>query len=88
MAQTPGGRPDDQLNKFKDKAADQLSSATARAEDMANRAMERGRDASEGAQEVASNLKGAIDKSLSQQPMATLGVVAMVGFVFGALWKS
>ena len=88
MAQTPTGRTDDQLNKLKDKAADQLSSATARAEDMANRAMERGREASEGVQEVATNLKGAIDQSLSKQPMATLGVAAMVGFVLGALWKS
>ena len=88
MAQTPGSRTDDQLNKFKDKAADQLSSAAARAEDVANRALERGREATEGVQEVAGNLKGAIDKSLSKQPMATLGVAAMVGFVLGALWKS
>jgi ElaB/YqjD/DUF883 family membrane-anchored ribosome-binding protein len=37
---------------------------------------------------VASNLKGAIDKSVSDQPMATLAVAAMVGFVLGAIWKS
>ena len=39
-------------------------------------------------QEVAGNIKGAVDKSVKDQPMATLAVVAAVGFVLGALWKS
>ena len=41
-----------------------------------------------GASEVAGNLKGAVDKSVKDQPMATLAVAAALGFVLGALWKS
>ena len=41
----------------------------------------------EGVQEVAGNMKSALDKSISDQPMATLAVVAGVGFVLGVLWK-
>jgi ElaB/YqjD/DUF883 family membrane-anchored ribosome-binding protein len=39
-------------------------------------------------QEVAGNVKGAIDKSIKDQPMATLAVSAVLGFVLGALCKS
>jgi ElaB/YqjD/DUF883 family membrane-anchored ribosome-binding protein len=39
-------------------------------------------------QEVAGNLKGAVDRSVKDQPMATLAMAAVVGFVLGALWKS
>lgn len=47
-----------------------------------------GRDAGERVQEVAGNVRGAIDKSLDQQPMTTLAVAAGVGFLLGALWRS
>jgi ElaB/YqjD/DUF883 family membrane-anchored ribosome-binding protein len=33
-------------------------------------------------------VKGAVDKSIKDQPMATLAAAAAVGFVLGALWKS
>ena len=49
---------------------------------------EQGREAGQQVQEVAGNIKGAVDKSVKDQPMATLAVAAMVGFVLGALWKS
>jgi hypothetical protein len=39
-------------------------------------------------QEVAGNFKGALDKSIKDQPMATLAGVAIVGFILGAIWKS
>ena len=39
-------------------------------------------------QKVAGNFKSAVDKSVKDQPMATLAVAAAVGFVVGALWKS
>jgi len=39
-------------------------------------------------QEVAGNFKGALDKSVSEQPMATLAMAAVLGFILGALWKS
>ena len=47
-----------------------------------------GRDATDRVQEVAGNVKSAVDKSLRDQPMATLAVAAGLGFVIGALWKS
>ena len=37
---------------------------------------------------VAGNVKGAVDKSIKDQPMATLAAAAAVGFMLGALWKS
>ena len=33
-------------------------------------------------------MRGAVDKSIKDQPIATLAVVAVAGFVLGALWKS
>ena len=71
-----------------DKATDQFKSAADQAENVANRVAEQGREAAERVQEVAGNLKGAVDRSVKDQPMATLAMVAVVGFVLGALWKS
>jgi len=66
---------------IKEKATDQF-------ERVADKATEHGREAGERVQEVAGNIKGAVDKSVKDQPMATLAMVAVVGFVLGALWKS
>lgn len=77
-----------QFERMADKATDQFKSAADQAEAMANRAIEQGREAGERFQEVAGNLKGAVDRSVKDQPMATLAVAALVGFVLGALWKS
>ena len=73
---------------LKDKAADQFSKAADQAEGVASRVAEQGREAGERMQEVAGNFKGALDKSIKDQPMATLAGAAIVGFVLGAIWKS
>jgi ElaB/YqjD/DUF883 family membrane-anchored ribosome-binding protein len=78
----------DQFERFADKATDQFKNVADQAENIANRAMEHGRDAQERVQEVAGNFKGAVDRSVKDQPMATLAMAAAVGFVLGALWKS
>jgi len=39
-------------------------------------------------QEVAENFTSAIQKSLKNQPMTTLGFAVVTGFVLGALWKA
>jgi ElaB/YqjD/DUF883 family membrane-anchored ribosome-binding protein len=78
----------DQFERMADKATDQFKSAADQAERIAGRVAEQGRDAGERVQEVAGNFKGAVDKSVKDQPMATLAVVAALGFVLGALWKS
>jgi ElaB/YqjD/DUF883 family membrane-anchored ribosome-binding protein len=88
MAQSTHGRATDKISNLKAKASDQFSKAAGQAENMANRVAEQGRDASERMQEVAGNFKGALDKSIKDQPMATLAGAAIVGFVLGAIWKS
>lgn len=88
MAQSSYGRQSDQFSNLKDKATDQFGRVADQAEGVANRVAEQGRHASEGMQEVASNMKGALDRSVENQPMATLAMVGIVGFVLGAIWKS
>jgi ElaB/YqjD/DUF883 family membrane-anchored ribosome-binding protein len=88
MAQsTYGGRPD-QMSDLKERATEQVGKAADRAERVANRVAGQGREAGERMQEVAGNFKGALDKSVRDQPMATIATAAIVGFVLGALWKS
>ena len=88
MAQSTYGRPSDQISELKEKATDQFGKVASQAEDAANRVADRGREAGERMHEVAGNFKSAVDKSVKDQPMATLAVAAAVGFVVGALWKS
>ena len=89
MAQSSSyGSASDKISDLKDKAADQFSKAADQAESMANRVADQGREAGERVQEVAGNLKGALDKSVKDQPMATLAGAVIVGFVLGAIWKS
>lgn len=88
MAEHPYGRETDQLSKIKDKATDQFNKVAGQAEDVANRVAEQGREAKERMQEVAGNFKGALDRSVKEQPMATLVFAGVVGFVLGALWRS
>jgi ElaB/YqjD/DUF883 family membrane-anchored ribosome-binding protein len=86
MTQTPraGSRPDDLI----DKGADQFKKVADRVEGLATGAAGQVREASDRTGEVAGNFKGALDKSVKDQPMATLAIAAAVGFVLGALWKS
>jgi ElaB/YqjD/DUF883 family membrane-anchored ribosome-binding protein len=76
------------MSDLQDKASEKLGKVADQAEGVANRVAEQGRQATERMQEVAGNFKGALDKSLTDQPMATLAGAAVVGFVLGALWKS
>jgi ElaB/YqjD/DUF883 family membrane-anchored ribosome-binding protein len=77
-----------QFEKMADKATDQFNDIADQAESVPNRVAEQGREVGERVQEVAGNFKGAVDKSVKHQPMATLAMVAVMGFVLGALWKS
>jgi ElaB/YqjD/DUF883 family membrane-anchored ribosome-binding protein len=72
---------------LKDKAIEKVTMGAEKAASHASPA-EQGREAGEPVQEVAGNVKGAVDKSLRDQPIATLAVAAAVGFILGALWKS
>jgi len=88
MAQSTYGRSSDQIADLAEKATDQLGKAAGQAERMAKRVVDQGREAGERIEEAADNLKGALHKSVKDQPLATLAAAAMVGFVLGALWKS
>lgn len=71
-----------------DRASDTVRSGMHSAEQTANRMMQQGREVGEGMQEVAGNFRMAVDKSVREQPMATLAMAAVVGFVLGAIWKT
>ena len=88
MAQSTYGSTSDPVSDLKDKATEQIRRAADQAQEAASRAADTGREATERVQEVAGNFKGALDKSLHDQPMATLATAALVGFVLGALWKT
>ncbi len=51
-------------------------------------ANERGKTAGRNVAEVGGNFKAALDKSLDEQPTATLIMAAAFGFLVGALWRS
>ncbi|SFV39013.1 DUF883 family protein [Hyphomicrobium facile] len=69
------------LDDIKGKAKETFNEASDRAQEIAGQARQQVSD-------VAGNVKGAIDKSVKDQPIATLAMAAAVGFVLGALWKS
>ena len=78
----------DKATDFAGKAGEQLDKAADTASSAFKSVSATGRDASERVGEVAGNVKSAIDKSVSEQPMTTLAVAAAVGFIIGAIWKS
>lgn len=78
----------DKANELAGKAGTQFEKALEGAEATVSSVAEQGRDAGQRVQEVAGNLKSAVDRSVTDQPMATLAVAAALGFVIGALWKS
>jgi ElaB/YqjD/DUF883 family membrane-anchored ribosome-binding protein len=84
------GRTDfsDKAADLKDKATDQIKKVADNIEGVATGAADQIREVGDRAGEVAGNIKGAVDKSVKDQPMATLAMAAAVGFVLGALWKS
>jgi ElaB/YqjD/DUF883 family membrane-anchored ribosome-binding protein len=73
---------------FKDLATDQLGKVAERVENAAHVAVEQAQEVGERVQAVTGQVKSAVEKSVKDQPMATLAMAAVVGFVLGALWKS
>jgi len=77
----------DRLREMADAASDKMKNVTQSAEEIAVKATAQAREYGEKAHEAVKNFKPYVDKSMKEQPMATLGVVAVIGFVLGALWK-
>lgn len=78
----------DTASDLASKASHQFDKVVDSAESTVRSVADQGREASERVGEVAGNFRGAVQKSVSDQPMATLFVAAAAGFVLGALWKS
>lgn len=78
----------DRAEDFQKKAADTAHNVANQVQDAANTVAQRSREAGENVSEVAHNFRSAFDKSLREQPIATLAMAAGVAFVLGALWKS
>ena len=76
-----------QFEQIADKATGQFKNVADQAEGVANRVLEQGQEAGERLQQMAGNFKGAVDRSVKDQPIATLAMAAMLGFVVGALWR-
>jgi ElaB/YqjD/DUF883 family membrane-anchored ribosome-binding protein len=74
----------DQFERMAESASEQLRTIADQTEQMATH----GRAVGQRMQQAAGNFKGAVDKSVKKQPMATLAMAAAVGFVLGALWRS
>lgn len=77
----------DRVQNAADAAADKAAELAANAQELATKAMEQAREYTDQAQEAVKNFKPFVEKSMKEQPMATLAVAAAVGLVLGALWK-
>ena len=85
---TPGDKPaGDRVQNAADAAADKAAEVAANAQELAGKVMEQAREYTDQAQEAVKNFKPFVEKSMKEQPMATLAVAAAVGLVLGALWK-
>jgi ElaB/YqjD/DUF883 family membrane-anchored ribosome-binding protein len=77
MATTSASQYGGTVEDLKSKARQGLEDAQDKAQELASQAGD-----------VAGTVKGAIDKSVKDQPVTTLLAAAAIGFVVGALWKS
>jgi ElaB/YqjD/DUF883 family membrane-anchored ribosome-binding protein len=81
-------KDEDAAEGLLERAAETVRSTTSQATDLADRALAQSREVGAMAQNAPVAVREALDTSLKQQPMATLALVAALGFVLGALWKS
>jgi ElaB/YqjD/DUF883 family membrane-anchored ribosome-binding protein len=70
------------------KAGEQFERVSHQVEGAAKAVAETGREMGDKVGVVAENLRGAVDKSVKEQPMTTLALAAVAGFVLGAVWKA
>ena len=77
----------DRLGEISDVATDKMKEVTQSAEQIAGKVAEQAREYGEKAQEAVKQFKPYVEKSMKDQPMAILGVAAVIGFALGALWK-
>ena len=90
-----GGKKDELIGRIqarygysKDKAKQEVESWLERMDQSGETVMAQVAAARDGAKQVADNFSTAMQKSVEKNPIATLGMVAAVAFVIGAIWKS
>jgi len=84
-------RSDDLVERVTDagtRAADAVGRAAAHVEQTRDELLAQGAELGTNVQKVGKNFSKALDKSVSDQPMTTLGLAVAAGFVLGALWKA
>jgi ElaB/YqjD/DUF883 family membrane-anchored ribosome-binding protein len=77
----------ERAREMAENAGDRMKEMATDAQEMAGRAAEQAREYGEKAQQAARNFKPFVEKSMKEQPMATLAAAAVIGLVLGALWK-
>ena len=85
------GGSDDLVERVTDagaRAADAVGRAAAHAEQTHEELLAQSAELSANVQKVGKNFSKALDKSIADQPMTTLGLAVAAGFVLGALWKA
>jgi len=98
MSQQKGGSPldyskgsanagKDRLREMEDVATDKLKNAAESAEEFAAKVTGQAVEYGKKAQHTVENFKPYVERSMKDQPMATLGIAAVIGFALGALWK-
>lgn len=70
------------------RAVDSLERSAASAQEMGDRLITKSSELSDNVQKVAKNFSTALDKSVADQPLTTLGMAIAAGFVLGAIWKA
>ncbi|MFT3731083.1 MAG: hypothetical protein QM780_06600 [Hyphomicrobium sp.] len=70
------------------RAIDSLERSAANLQEAGERLAARGSELGDNMQKVARNFSTALDKSVTEQPLTTLGMAVAAGFVLGAIWKA
>jgi ElaB/YqjD/DUF883 family membrane-anchored ribosome-binding protein len=77
----------DRLGNMADAATDKMKDVADSAQEMAGKVADQAMEYSGKVQDAAKQVRPFMEKSMKEQPMATLAAIAAVGFVLGALWK-
>ena len=77
----------DRLREIVDVVTDKVKNAAETAEEFAGKVAEQAVEYGKKAQQAVENFKPYVERSMKEQPMATLAIAAVIGFVLGALWK-
>ena len=70
------------------RAVDQLERVAANMQETGDQVIAKGSELGENMQKVAKNFSKAVDKSVAEQPLTTLGMAVAAGFILGAIWKA